>query len=63
MLSDRTLMRVSLAVTIAGIIGLFAVAGSLKPTAMAIADISDDDIGKYVVISGTIASYSSRDGT
>ena len=62
MISDQKLGKLSLSIAIAGVILIYASAALIGSVEMKIGNITDKDVGKNVVINGTITSYSVNGG-
>ncbi len=62
MISDRTLMKISLTMTITGIIALFFITQSLEPLETVISDINDKMAGMNVIVHGAIKGFTEKDG-
>lgn len=62
MISDRTLMRISLIMAITGIIALFFITQSLETLEIRINDINDKIAGRNVIVHGTITDFVEKDG-
>ena len=60
MITDRTLIRISLAVAIIGIAALFILVSLTEPRHASIAEIKP---GENVLVSGTVADYKESRGT
>ena len=59
---DRSIAKLSLAMAIAGLSGLFLVNLLLVPTALAVGDIDQSELGRIVSVSATISDISIKDG-
>ncbi|MBI4019863.1 MAG: OB-fold nucleic acid binding domain-containing protein [Candidatus Aenigmarchaeota archaeon] len=53
---DRTLRNISLLLSLAGIVLLFLISGSIEPTALAIGSITTKDVGKAAKVCGNVTS-------
>src|SRR5437870_2875644 len=62
MISDRKLKIVSFVVALAGICIIYLVSIFTGHNIMEIGSISEDDVGKYIVINGTIDSVNTNNG-
>ena len=62
MISDSQLMKISFLITIIGITCLFALNHFLEPEQLAIKDITLSHVGHEVVVSGSVASLTEKDG-
>jgi aspartyl/asparaginyl-tRNA synthetase len=62
MLDDKTLMKISLVISIIGLVALFAVTQAIEPKAVEIRRIDDTMIGQTVEVAGKIDSFSAKDG-
>lgn len=56
------LAKISFLLAVLGIGALFAVTETLRPTGMAVADITPNDAGAEVAVNGTIKSISIKEG-
>ncbi len=62
MISDRTLMKISLIMAITGIIALFFITQSLETLEPRITDINDKITGRNVIVHGIIMDFAEKDG-
>ncbi|MBI4896200.1 MAG: OB-fold nucleic acid binding domain-containing protein [Candidatus Aenigmarchaeota archaeon] len=56
MVSDKTLQQIALVTTLIGVALLFILSLFMEPTAMRIQEITEQDVGKTVVVTGTITT-------
>lgn len=62
MISDKTLMKLSLAMSVIGIIALFFITQMIEPLETHIDDISDAMAGRNIVVHGTVDSLAENNG-
>ncbi len=62
MISDKSLMKLSLAMSITGIIALFFITQVTEPAETSIDEISDSMAGRNVAVHGTIGSIMENNG-
>ncbi|MFA4819491.1 MAG: OB-fold nucleic acid binding domain-containing protein [Candidatus Aenigmatarchaeota archaeon] len=62
MISDQKLGKLSLLITIIGIIMIYTSAVLIGSAEMKIGNITDHDVGKNVLVNGTIVSYNVNNG-
>lgn len=62
MIKDKTLIKVSLAVSLIGMAMLFAAVKFMEPLSMEIGKIDETTIGRNVVVAGTVQSISIKEG-
>lgn len=58
MIDDENLKRISLILAVIGIIMIYVVTLFIEPQQVSIKDLTENDVGKNVVVNGTIISYS-----
>ena len=61
MLTDKQIQRICLVIAIIGVIGI-AMIGNSEPRKVKIGEVTENSIGQIVEVSGTIYSYSTKDG-
>lgn len=62
MITDEQIQKIALAMAVIGIAGIVAVSQLTGPEKLAVNAVTDNKIGRVVELSGTIASYFSKDG-
>src|SRR3989338_10165732 len=62
MISDKSLMKLSLAMSITGVIALFFIMQAAKPLETSIDDINDNMAGRNVIVHGAIMDFAEKDG-
>lgn len=62
MISDKRLIYLSLAVSVAGLISLAALTITIEPKRVKISEITSETIGQETVAEGLIGSYFAKDG-
>lgn len=62
-MDDSTLLKIAILVSTAGLIMLFFVSSYTSPANVKISEITYDDVGRYMVLTGKITSkYEHKDG-
>jgi DNA/RNA endonuclease YhcR with UshA esterase domain len=61
-MDDKTLVRLSAAIAVVGLIGIIAAAQFAEPKAVEISEISGSLVGQNVAVNGTVESISINDG-
>ncbi|MBI2971161.1 MAG: exodeoxyribonuclease VII large subunit [Candidatus Aenigmarchaeota archaeon] len=63
MLSDSQVMKVSLVVSVVGLVALFLVTLDLEPNKVSLNEITDSMVGQRIQASGMIKALSVKEGT
>jgi len=61
-MNDKTLVRISLGISLIGVLGLFLFVQTIEPLNVEVSRIDDSMIGKSVEVSGNIDSFSVKEG-
>ncbi len=61
-MDDKTLMKISLIISIIGVIALFLFVQFTEPIKINVSRIDDSMLGQNIELSGRIESFSTRDG-
>ncbi len=62
MISDEKLKRISLVLALVGLVLIYVVVLLIEPQIVAVKDLDEKDVGKQVLLNGTILSYRTSDG-